>query len=695
ATSAIDSLSFGSNSTTITVNYDGTTVYVVNPLAFEGVSITVDGADVTVKSTIDEKGINYCLTGTTSNGSFKLYSEKSSNLLLNGVNITNDNGPAINIQSGKAIYTTLVDGTVNSLADGIAYATAQLNSDGSYEDQKATFFSEGQLIFNGTGSLTIAGKGSDAHGLCSDDFIQVDNGSLTVSSAVKDGIHGKDGVYIKGGTVKVTATGDGIDGDEGVANISGGSVTVICASADVKGIASDSTIAVSGGTVNVTMNGAQSKGLKSKQAMTLSGGDITVKTTGAAVLTASGSGYDPSYCVAVKSDEAVNLNGSNVTVNCSGAGGKGISSETAVNMTSGTVNITTIGNGATYTNATGTADAYRATCISSDNAINILGGTLTVSSSGTAGEGISSDNTLTIGDASNSPIVNVTTSGTKLTISSSSSQGGTGGGPGGGGGQSTGDYAEPKAIKATGAVTINNGTTTISSADDGIKSTTSITINSGTVNIVKSVEGMEGPALTVNNGTVSIVSSDDCFNATKGNGGESNDGSCLYFYGGNVSTSSTAGDAIDSNGNIVMTGGTVVAQGPASSPEVGIDVNGTFNISGGVLIATGPSAQNMEATSTTSSQYTALITSTSSIGTNLLHLQDASGNELFTFKPVRSSYYVVFSSPSLKSGSSYTLYTGGSTTGTSMNGLYKGGVYTPGTVKKTFTISSKVTSVSF
>jgi hypothetical protein len=104
----------------------------------------------------------------------------------------------------------------------------------------------------------------------------------------------------------------------------------------------------------------------------------------------------------------------------------------------------------------------------------------------------------------------------------------------------------------------------------------------------------------------------------------------------------------------------------------------------------------IEGLSTTTSQYgiKATITSTLAAST-LFHIQDASGNELITFKPVRSCYYIVYSSPLLLSGSTYFICTGGSSTGTMTNGIYVGGTYSGGTAKKNFTVSSKVTNVSF
>ena len=157
------------------------------------------------------------------------------------------------------------------------------------------------------------------------------------------------------------------------------------------------------------------------------------------------------------------------------------------------------------------------------------------------------------------------------------------------------------------------------------------------------------------------------------------------------------GDGLDSNGNIVMTNGTVVVNGPSSNPEVGADYNGSFNISGGLLVFTGPNSGNMiEATSSSSEQYAAKATSSSQISpSTLFHIQNESGNSLLTFKHIRNCYYIVFSSPDLKQGSTYSIYTGGTSTGINDNGLYTGGTYSGGTLRKSFTVSGKVTNVSF
>jgi hypothetical protein len=326
------------------------------------------------------------------------------------------------------------------------------------------------------------------------------------------------------------------------------------------------------------------------------------------------------------------------------------------------------------------------------------------------GDGINAQTNLTIADGS----FTITCGGGAGTIAT--------GGSGPGGTSATGytGTISEKGIKATnsiiiakgtfiinsaddaihsksGSATINGGTFTLSTEDDGIHAPAGITISGGNVNITKCYEGIESSLITVNSGDVTVASVDDAFNATMGSAVENNDGSWLYIKGGNVTINASSGDGLDSNGSAAISGGTVVVQGPSSQPEVGFDINGSFNVSGGLVIGSGPNSGNMiEGISTTSTQYGIKATISSNLSAStLFHIQDASGNELVTYKPIRSCYYIVYSSPLLQNGGNYSIYTGGSSTGTLTNGIYVGGTYSGGTAKKTFTISSKITNLSF
>jgi trimeric autotransporter adhesin len=793
AVSSIDSLTFGENSTTIGITYNGSSVSIFNPLAYEGVQVAVNGADVTVTSTIDSKDITYQLSGTTTDGTFKVYSDRAFNLQLSGVDITNANGPAINIQCQKSVSVTLVDGTTNALTDGTTYATAPNGTDGEPEDQKAVFFSEAKLTFSGTGALTINGKGTGKHALCTDETLEIDNGTITVSSALKDGLHGGNGFILAGGTVKVTSTGSCVDGE--YISISKGTLTGTCTTDTVNAVSCDSTLTMTGGSLALTISGAQSKGIKSDQAMTLNGGTIQITASGKAALVATSvaSRYNPAYCTAIKSDASITASGTNITINHTGAGGKGISAGTDFTMTSGTVNVTTSGAGAVYVNSAGVNDYYNSTCITSDNTLNVQGGTLTATPSGMGSKGLASDGTVNLAGGT----ITITASGAATTYSYKSyydvtycagiksskavnidgatvtlthtglagkgistkdfqlSSGSLSLTMSGGAGsytdttntvdsynstcittdgalsvlggtlttKSTGaagkglicngaltigsattaptisittsgaatNYAEAKAVKADGAISLLNGTTTINSANDGMKSETSITIATGTLTISNSYEALEAPIITFNSGTTSVTATNDCINGTKGTvsgGTEENDGSAVNIKGGVVMAYiSGTGDCLDCNGNMTMSGGTVVLQGPASQPELALDYNGSFTVTGGLLIASGPNSGSMiEPTSskyTSSNTYCMMCTASSTVAAGtLFHVQDDSGTDLVTYKPTRAAYYLVFISSALKSSTKYSIYTGGSYSTTAhSNGLYTGGTYTAGTLK--------------
>ncbi|MDR6195289.1 carbohydrate-binding domain-containing protein [Siphonobacter sp. SORGH_AS_0500] len=271
AESPDDLLANATFTSTVTITY-GSTITVDNPLAGKGVTVTESNGDVVVNSTVSE--VAYVISGTSTNGSLKVYSDKKFKLTLNGVNLTNNDGPAINIQSSKRAFIVLADNTTNSLTDGVTYTASDT------EDRKATFFSEGQLIFSGNGSVTI--KGNYKHAICSDDYVRVISGTITIPSAASDGIHTNDAFIADGGTLTMTTAGDGIQCEEGYIVINDGTFTINVAD---KGIAAsydtDTTIdpylTINGGTF--VINSSAGEGIESKSVLTINNGEFTIKTS--------------------------------------------------------------------------------------------------------------------------------------------------------------------------------------------------------------------------------------------------------------------------------------------------------------------------------------------------------------------------------------------------------------------------------
>jgi hypothetical protein len=176
-----------------------------------------------------------------------------------------------------------------------------------------------------------------------------------------------------------------------------------------------------------------------------------------------------------------------------------------------------------------------------------------------------------------------------------------------------------------------------------------------------------------------------------GAGGHMGERGLFYIKGGYIYINA-AGDGIDIGGSIEMTDGTVIVNGPTSSADGALDFT-DFNIKGGTIIAAGSSGM-AQSLSTSSGQYSVMITYSSSQSANtLVRIESSSGEDIVTFAPAKTYQSFVFSSPVLKKGETYTVYSGGSSTGTAVDGMYTGGIYSGGTKYTDFTVSSIVTTI--
>ena len=272
-------------STTVRINFDGETATVTgNP---SSVFVTIEGAHVTITSTA--KRVRYIVTGTTTNGSLKFYGEKKFQLQLDGVDITNPMGAAINNQCGKSLYLVLNEGTVNTLRDGENYTMVD------DEDQKGALFSEGQILVSGKGKLDIYSVGK--HCMASDDYIFVRPGcQLYMNSTSGHGIKAKDYVYIKGGVINMEIAADGAKGIncDSLVYITGGRTTIITSgtsraeldeegnevSTGVAGVKADWNFTMTGGKLNIKCTGDDAKGINVAQPLLFTGGELNVVVTG-------------------------------------------------------------------------------------------------------------------------------------------------------------------------------------------------------------------------------------------------------------------------------------------------------------------------------------------------------------------------------------------------------------------------------
>ncbi len=271
--------------TTVNIAFDGETATVTgNP---GSVIANVNGAHVTITNAA--KRVKFIVTGSTPNGSLKFYSERKFQLQLNGVDITNPNGAAINNQCGKSLYLVANEGTVNTLRDGEEYVMT------GEEDQKGTIFSEGQILVSGKGLLNVYSVGRNC--MASDDYIFVRPGSkLYLNSTSGHGIKAKDYIHIKGGVINMEIAADGAKGIncDSLVYITGGRTTIINSgtskaevdtlgnpvSTGAAGVKADYNFTMTGGKLNIKCTGNDAKGINVAQPLLFTGGELNVVVTG-------------------------------------------------------------------------------------------------------------------------------------------------------------------------------------------------------------------------------------------------------------------------------------------------------------------------------------------------------------------------------------------------------------------------------
>ena len=303
--------------------------------------VSINGNDVIATNNTDQV-IKYVLTGETSDGFFKLYSTKKQAIVLNGVSITNPDGAAINNQSKKRTFIVLNDGTKNYLTDGANYSDAT-----DSEDMKGCFFSEGQLIFSGSGYLEV-----DANckaGIRSDDYVRtMPKANIWVDASAGNGIRGNDAVIVTGGVVNINVTGTADKGisTDGEVRIEGGRTTIFTSGgyeydsdendySACSGIKADSVININGGELNIKSTGTGGKGLNCDDEININDGVVRIITTGKRQKDSKGS-VSPK---GIKADGNITVSGGQTQVRLEGTGDgtEGIESKSEIHIEAGTV----------------------------------------------------------------------------------------------------------------------------------------------------------------------------------------------------------------------------------------------------------------------------------------------------------------------------------------------------------------------
>lgn len=378
----------------ITIHFHSSGEVDINNPYENSVNILTEEGNVIITSNITDTELNYVLSGVSNNGSVKIYSSYKFGLVLNGVSLTSTNGAAINIQSSKKVSVSLIENTNNRLIDSSVYPES------GTEDMKAALFSEGQLIFNGNGSLLVYGQ--NKHAICSDDYIRINEGNIKVVTAAKDGIHSNDYFEMNGGTLDISSTSDAIECESGYIVINNGNITLKSSDGDAIKTSYKGTdtsivpdITITGGEINILVEGLAAKGVTAKGNILISGGNINITSKGDAYYDTEEADTSSSSGIKAKGNMTLS-NDAIITIVSTGKGGKGINIDGNLTFDGGTTTVTTTGEQYVYDKNNDTASK----AIKSDGYLTINSGAISIKTSTTEAEGLESKSTLTINGGS-------------------------------------------------------------------------------------------------------------------------------------------------------------------------------------------------------------------------------------------------------------------------------------------------------
>ena len=245
--------------------------------------------------------------------------------------------------------------------------------------------------------------------------------------------------------------------------------------------------------------------------------------------------------------------------------------------------------------------------------------------------------------------------------------------------------AAKKGLAANDLVEITGGDITVASGKHGIHCDEALMISHGSISITESFEGLEAKTIEISGGSISVAASDDGLNASdpnasssgsnapfSGRGGfggmdEAQAGTYILISGGRL-TVNAAGDGIDSNGDLTITGGEIYVSGPTNSGNSAFDYAGAGTITGGTVIAAGSSGMAQSLSSGTQGVVLLTLSAAQSAG-SAVTLKDANGVLLASFTPEKSYSSVVISAPGMESGGTYAVACGSESRSITLEGF--------------------------
>ena len=430
------------------------------------------------------------------------------------------------------------------------------------------------------------------------------SGTLNVTSAYRHAVCSKDDLVVVSGTYNISAVEDGLRGHDSV-KVRDGVFTIQAGGDGIKSNKDDDPtkgfVSIDGGTFGIQ---AGDDAVQGKTLVRLAGGLLTVAAN------------DDAF----HSDLEMHLLGASMEA---GAGDDAFHAETKLTVDGGTVNVTSCNEGyeaeKVYVNG---GDTH---IVASDDGVNASAADL-------------SDDA----DADN--------------VSSTLPNGGTPGAPGKGGGAATPDAGGQAPAGAQ-----QSGQAPDAAAQQGGQAPGAAGVQQGgqapdAAGAQQGGSAPEPPASDNAGGAGVIDPGQQGGGPAAGGGVGQADSSCLIQINGGYVVVDSVGDAIDSNGNVEVTGGVLLVSGPTSDGDGAFDYDGSATISGGTVLMVG--STGMAQSFTGGTQAFAMTSASGEAGQSVC-VVDGSGNVVASFTATKRFGMVLTSSPAFAEGGEYALVIGG------------------------------------
>ena len=158
----------------ITIRYNGSSAK-VNQTATDSVTVTVDGAKVSVESLYKDHKLTLLLKGKSDDGQLLLKTAGKAKIKLDGLNLTSQEGAPIWLKNKKKVEVVAAKGTKNTLTITACNDTAN--------HKAATIWAKDKLLFSGKGTLNIVATGDGCRGIKSKKDITIEELTLNVTTS--------------------------------------------------------------------------------------------------------------------------------------------------------------------------------------------------------------------------------------------------------------------------------------------------------------------------------------------------------------------------------------------------------------------------------------------------------------------------------------------------------------------------------